>query len=74
MVLSYYYLALVRKWLLQAHHEGCCNLFKSLLFANIFAISTYLTTINQYLTILFFQNYASLEKSPLDENMKPLKK
>ena len=30
MVLSYYYLALVRKKLLQAHHGRCCSLVKLL--------------------------------------------
>ena len=44
----------------------------------IFAISAYLTVVNQCLTKIFFsKNYVSLEGSPLDEakkNVKPLKK
>ena len=36
----------------------------------IFAILLYLTTVNQCLTIFFFKNYMSLERSPLDETKK----
>ena len=43
----------------------------------IFAILSYLTTVNQCLTTFFPKNYVTLEISPLDEaekSMKPLKK
>ena len=43
----------------------------------LFAILTYLTTVNQCLTMFFSKNYVSLERSPLDEvqkSIKPLKK
>ena len=39
----------------------------------IFAISTYLTTVNQCSTIFFSKNYVSLERSPLDEANKSIK-
>ena len=50
-VLSYCYLAPLRKGLLQAHHDKCCSLVK--LLCIYFAISTYLTTVNHCLTIFF---------------------
>ena len=44
----------------------------------IFAVSAYLTKVNQCLTIFFFsKNYVSLKRSPLDQmekGIKPLKK
>ena len=47
-------------------------------YAYIFAISSYLTTVNQCSTMyFFFKTYVSLERSPLDEvdkSIKPLKK
>ena len=67
-VLSYCYLAPLRKGLLQAHHDKCCSLVK--LLCIYFAISTYLTTVNHCLTIFFSKNYVSLERSPLDEAKK----
>ena len=69
MFLSYYYLALVQKGLLQAQNDKYCNLVK-LLCIYIFAILLYLTMVNQCLTIFFFKNYMSLEMSPLDEAKK----
>ena len=50
LVLSYYYLAPVTKVLSQAHHGICCYVY-------IFAILTYLTTVNQCLTIFFSKSY-----------------
>ena len=67
-VLSYCYLAPLRKGLLQAHHDKCCSLVK--LLCIYFAISTYLTTANHCLTIFFSKIYVSLERSPLDEAKK----
>ena len=70
LVLSYYYLAPVTKVLLQAHHGICCYVY-------IFAILTYVTTVNQCLTIFFSKSYVSLERSTSDEvkkSIKPLKK
>ena len=69
MFLSYYYLAVVQKGLLQAQNDKYWNLVK-LLCIYIFAILLYLTTVNQCLTIFFFKNYMSLEMSPLDEAKK----
>ena len=39
----------------------------------IFAILTYLTTVNQCLTMVFSIEYVSLERSPLDEAKKSIK-
>ena len=39
----------------------------------IFAILSYLTTVNQCLTVFFSKNYVSLEISPLDEAKKGIK-
>ena len=75
MVLSYYYLSHVIKGLLQAQHDRCCNLVK--LISIYFYYLTYLTMVNQCLTIFFSEKYVSLERSPLDEakrNIKQLKK
>ena len=47
------------------------------IYTPIFAILTYLTTVNQCLTRFFSKIYESLERSPLDEakkSIKPLKK
>ena len=52
LVLSYCYLAPVTKVLLQAHHGICCYVY-------IFAILTYVTTVNQCLTIFFSKSYVS---------------
>ena len=38
-----------------------------------FAISIYLTTVNQCFKTLFSKNYVSLERSPLDEAIKSIK-
>ena len=64
MYLTYYYLSLVGKELLQAHSDKYSSLVKLL-----FAIISYLATVNRYLTIFFFfsQRIRSLERSPLDE-------
>ena len=51
MFLSYYYLALVRKGLLQAQNDKHCSLVK--LLCTYFCYLLYLTTINQCLTIFF---------------------
>ena len=52
MVLSYYYLAPVRKGLLQAHHTDVAVRLSCYVY--IYAISAYLTTVNQCLIIFFF--------------------
>ena len=58
MVLSYYYVAPVRKVLLQAHHDRYCCLVKLLCICiciYIFDISAYLTTVNQCLNLFFLK-------------------
>ena len=60
MFLSYFYLALVGKGLLQAH-----SLIK--LLSIYFHYLFYLTTVNQSLTIFFSKNDVSLERSPSEE-------
>ena len=42
-------------------------------YVHIFAILSYLTTVNQDLTIFFSKNYMSLKGSPLDEAEKRIK-
>ena len=49
MYLTYYYLSLVGKELLQAHSDKYSSSVKLL-----FAIISYLATVNRYLTIFFF--------------------
>ena len=39
----------------------------------IFAISTYLITVNQCLKIFFSKNYVSLERSPLDKTIEKVR-
>ena len=76
MVLSYYYLAPVRKVLLQAHRDRCCSLVK--LLCKYFCHFDLLNHCEQVVQNIFFsKNYVSLERSPLDEaikTIKPLKK
>ena len=76
MVLSYYYLAPVRKGALLAHHGRCCSLVKLLFiyFGDFNVIKHGEAVLNN---IFFKKNYVPLERSPLDEaknSMKPLKK
>ena len=66
MFLSHFYLALVEKGLLQAH-----SLIK--LLSIYFHYLSYLTTVNQSLTIFFSKNYVSLERSPSEEVKKSIK-
>ena len=61
LFLSYYYLALVGKELLEPHNDECCSLVK-LLCIYIFAILSYFTTVNQCLTIFFFQKLCVIGK------------
>ena len=73
--LSYYYLTLVGKELLQAHNDKYCSLVKLLCISLCYFIL--LNHVNQCLTKFFCRNYVSLERSPLDEakkSIKPLKK
>ena len=64
MFLSCYYQVLVEKEKIEYHLNN---------FVYIFAILSYLTTVNQCLAIFFSKNYTLWEISPLEEAKKGIK-